>query len=663
VRWPLVLLVVGACGDDLLPDGAPLTEAPNLTIVAHQDDDLLFMQPDLLDVADAHAGLVNVYVTAGNGNAGVDRAQRRYRGLRSAYAEAAGVENTWTCGWIDLAGHTAEHCRLDAADLSLVFLGYPDGGKQGELDRSLLKLWTGELASTENVADRTTRYDQAGLIDAVAAVIADVHPTTIRTLDLDATHGRDHSDHLIVGALTALAVTDAGYTGALRAFRGYATDEDPDTLIDPLYDRSRNVLAHYEACVRDCGRHTCGSACDVVPPEHEAWLRRRYAIGFRREAHGALRTDAGCVRADASVAATCSAADTVGLGADGLLRVGGRCLTALPSGDVIADASCIGSPGAHWLLDDEGHLWNGAPPAPERVVPERHLTCLVADGGRLHVDACGEGLAPRWELTGTAVAVARPSFLPATGRAIRGFGTRVYAVVDGELWSAAWTGLHFALPDDEGPLPVEPESLAVGMLDGKPRACGRDAGGVLCLAIEPSATAERWTPAFAGTGELAVVAGELCGLGDAGVMCATRGAPAILSPWPAADSTLWAGDLDGDARPDWCAATPSGLACGRDADRWLTTDGVPWSYSIAGTVDRAPTSTPLGVVHDIDDDGRDDLCTARDGRVWCVRSQGTGFGPELAIGAYPQAAPTALWFASDQACVDDGVTVACFAVP
>ncbi|MDX2093020.1 MAG: PIG-L family deacetylase [Kofleriaceae bacterium] len=675
MRALLLLLLVGACGDDLLPDGAPLTASADVTVVAHQDDDLLFMQPDLLEIASARSGLTNVYVTAGNGNSGVDKADRRYRGLMEAYAEAADLESAWACGWIDIAGHVAQHCRLDEAAVSLVFLGYPDGGKEGELAHSLLRLWTGEIESADTVADRSTRYDQAELIATVAEIIQRTRPTTIRTLDLGATHGRDHSDHQIAGALAMLGAAQAGFTGELLAFRGYETAAEPETLIAPLYEFSASILAHYTACVSDCGRHTCGSACSTIPPEHEAWLRRRYAIGMRRDVRGVLRSDGACVRADARVSTSCTASDAIELSRDGQLRVGGRCLAALPSGEVLVDASCQASAASRWFLDEDGRLWNGAPPPPEGVRPYAHLSCLVVAGDRLRVQPCGEPTAPRWQLANDAVAIARPSWLPSAGRAVRGWNDSIHAVVGGEVWSATWSGAGFTDPVHHGALAVEPESLVVALLDGHPRACGRDDEGITCRALDalPSADVERWTATFARAGttspadrSLAAVDNMICGLGAEGVMCAPRGLaalPEVRSRWPSVDGVLWAGDLDGDQRPDWCTATPTGAACGRDDNRWITSDGVPWSYAFGGVVEPAPVSTSLGALHDIDSDGRADLCQLRDGHVWCARSQRVGFGPQISLAVFPQAAPTGLWFVADRACVDDGVTLACAPLP
>src|SRR5262249_34843865 len=117
---------LGACGDNLLPTGVALAPGADLAIVAHQDDDLLFMQPDLLEAIRRGDGVTTVYITAGNGTNGTSYSDRRYEGARDAYGAAAG-SNAWRCGFIDIVGHAAEHCRLEDRAVSLVFLGYPDG--------------------------------------------------------------------------------------------------------------------------------------------------------------------------------------------------------------------------------------------------------------------------------------------------------------------------------------------------------------------------------------------------------------------------------------------------------------------------------------------------------------------------------------------------------
>src|SRR5580765_2542047 len=162
VVLPLVMCGLAACGDNLMSNGQPLAQTEDLVVVAHQDDDLLFMQPDVIEAVQAGTGVTNVYVTAGNSTKGSDYAEQRYAGLREAYGAAAN-DHDWSCGWIAIRDHLAQHCRLAAENVSLVFLAYPDGGKQGELAASLLKLWQGDVASATTVAERTTTYDRDGL--------------------------------------------------------------------------------------------------------------------------------------------------------------------------------------------------------------------------------------------------------------------------------------------------------------------------------------------------------------------------------------------------------------------------------------------------------------------------------------------------------------------
>jgi len=680
----LVTLVVAsaACGDDLYPPGPPLAIAENLTIVAHQDDDLLFMQPDLADIADRRAGLTNVYVTAGNATAADDLIGKRNAGLMEAYAEAAGVESAWTCGGIELAGHAADHCRLAGAPISLVFLGYPDGGKQGEHRDSLLHLFDGSITSAETVARQPARYDQPGLIAAVAEVINVTQPRTIRTLEIAANHGRDHNDHMLVGALTLLAVAETGSTPALLAFRGYATDLEPENVIDPLYDRSAKNFAYYHACATACD--ACGTACPTIDETHAAWLRRRYAVGLRTNLRGALRTGDRCVQADATTGAAilgdCAGHDSIWLTGNGQLQLGDGCFVVGSDGALVLATSCPQAAAYRFLLDDEGHLWNGAPAPPSDVSAGQHLRCVAPDGDRVVLAPCGDGHAPRWELTRDPTTLARPAWLPRAGRTVDVHDSYLYTVVNGELLEAMVSDQGLTAPRIVGAFPIEPESLVVGNLEqGRILACGRDVDGILCGSIfggylPVPFTLERWTPAFARTGpvtpsdrSLAAFGREICGLSDDGVICAPRGAtftPAVRSRWPRRDATLWIGDLDGDGQADWCAAAASGVACGRDVDRVLTSDGVPWSFSLAGAVEPPPADAAIGALHDIDGDDRADLCTVDDRTIVCARSQGHGFGPRVVIGRLPPGGPaTGLWFTSDRACVDDGTTLACVDLP
>jgi LmbE family N-acetylglucosaminyl deacetylase len=704
-RWlhSVVALAAGACGDNLYPDTAPLVPATDLTIVAHQDDDLLLMQPDLYEAVRRGTGVTNVYVTAGNARHGLDLAETRYRGLMQAYATIAHATD-WSCGWIRIGSNEVEHCRLASAKVSLVFVGYPDGGTEGEAAHSLLHLWEGKLSSAGSVAFGPAVYDQASLIAVLSDIISYTQPTTIRTLEIASTHGRDHSDHMIVGALAVLATARSSVDPELISYRGYNVDEEPDNSNPVLYQRSLDAVAHYEACVYGCA--PCGQACPVerIGNPHLTLLRRHYAIGLRRVVDGKLRLDDRCLATtgagEGPVFVDCGTAPEWHLDVHGnLMADDGLCLYVRGSGELATGATCDDAESgaaARFFFDDDGHLWSGVPPRAEPDMAFAHLDCVISEGGVPRTALCGKDRAPRWELTRTTTATPRDTTtITRSGRAVRMAKLprrampMLCAVETGTrgLMCAPTTtagGLLPALRVDSqaAPLAIEPESLALGDVDGDGLndACGRNASGILCATASGGYQAMRWSSALASSGpasatdrSLTIAHRKICGLGDAGVVCVSNDQSAIdvRSTWPDRSAALWIADLDGDGDPDWCAATPDGPACSLAADRKLTTDGIPWGFAMHGASEASAIEGPLpdtatAVFTDVDGDGRDDLCSASGGVIACARSLGRGFGPRTAIARLPDGmVPLALWAEPSKApgmprlCAADATTIAC----
>ena len=693
VALGLMCAAATACGDNTLPDGPPLARSRAVTLLAHQDDDLIFMQPDLLEALQRADGVTNVYVTAGNGTAGIAKAEVRDEGLRTAYAVATGhAPSDWDCGWITIAGHAAEHCRLPAAALSLVFLNYPDGGKVGEQPESLLHLWDGTVATATTVARRPATYDQAGLVATVAELLGDTQPAVIRTLEVAATHGTDHSDHMVVGALALLGAAQAGSTAELTSFRGYDVEDEPANTAATLVARSTTVLEHYDACATDCGV-ACGAPCPTNPAQHATWLGRRYAVGFRRPLALVKLVDSdlgqcltltagGDIRVD-----DCAAAPRWSLTAGGALQSDDRCVQRLPTGELVAahcDAAAVAPVVERWFMDDEGHLWSGAAPIPVDGMDYKHLDCLAAAaaGARAHADLCGQDHAPVWQALRDGVAPAYPVLGAATHVAIGdvdGDGMGDVAWIEAaHLHTMAGTGdgRFSGARVDAGPFDVTPASLVLGDLDGDGHAdaCGRDATGLVCLV---GGVAMRMGPAAAGDGapdaSLTIVAGQLCGDRAGELVCRTAaGVETAVTAGAAGASALWAADLDGDGRPDGCAIAgggSGGVLCTLAAEHGLAPAPAPWSFAQAGVVDSAATSVATTAFADLDGDGRDDTCDLDATRVACARGQAHGFGPRFTALPGPPAGATQL-AAGDlngdhhaDLCVLAGATLACTLSP
>jgi LmbE family N-acetylglucosaminyl deacetylase len=694
VALPLVLVGLVACGDNALSTGVPLAQTNDLVVVAHQDDDLLFMQPDVLEAVRAGKGVTNVYVTAGNGTGGVDKADIRYEGLRAAYGAAAGGSD-WKCGYIEIAGHTAEHCRLADQNVSLVFLGYPDGGKEGEHETSLLHLFEGSTTNVETIAHQTTVYDRDALIETIAQVMRITQPAHIHTLEVAATHGRDHSDHMVVGALAMLAVARANSSADELAYRGYNTPAELANKVQAVYDSAFEVLAHYEACAADCDA-ACGDACTKIDDTHVEWLGRRYAVGFRRNGGGRLRSGNECVGLDASLVG-CDTAPNWVIDSAGELRSGNRCLTV---GDAVTTGPCLGGPERRFFVDDEGHVWSGVPAPPQSDMDYAHLQCLATGGGRVTVQLCGRDRAPTWELAPETVTTPRATIgLTSTGRNVRlgdvsGDGKADLCEVTDALYCATGTGdggftAAIRVSSLMSPLGIDPRSLTLGDVDGDHRvdACGRYAQGILCATAAKSFEAVPWSASFndaaarpSTSASLTAVdanadnIADLCGVDITGVICAPQGttaAPALRSAWPPLDAVVWPADLDGDHQADWCAATDDGAACAVEAQRDLSTDGASWAYSQDGVVDVAPATTTTVALADIDGDGRADLCSPREDRIVCARSQGRAFGPRATtLAILPnQSVASAVWLGDldgdgrADVCVDTGTAITCAVQP
>jgi LmbE family N-acetylglucosaminyl deacetylase len=700
--WLLAIAALGgaACGDNRLPDGASLAPSAELAIVAHQGDDLVFLQPDLADAALRATGLTVVYVTAGSGERGTEIAQAQAGGALAAWGALAGGSD-WACGWNELAGHAAEHCRLEAAGISLVFLGYPDGGVDGRAPDSLLHLWQGDVATATTVGPRTARYDRPGLIAALAQIIDTTAPATLRTLEIASNHGRDHSDHMLVGALAVLATAASPRSPQLISYRGYNVEDEPANAAPGLSDRSFDALAHFDACTTGCA--PCGRACpaDKLDPDQIRWLARRYAVGMRRSAAGQLRIGNGCASATATggnaAIIDCAGAPTWELDDRGALRsTTGLCLDVILTGEVVAGPCDASSAGGRFFLDDDGELWSGAPPPARDGLALQHLYCVGQAGGRPRAGLCGAQTAPAWEVSRPTTATPRATAaITRTGRAVRlarfagDARPRLCAIEAGGLLCAAGLpggGLAPAvlLDSPAAPLAIEPESLVLGDVDGDGAtdACGRDAGGILCATAAAGYQATRWATVLGSAGpatptdrSLAIVpGGQICGLAAAGVVCVARGATSITdirSTWPDRGAALWLADLDADHAADWCAATSAGPACSLARHRALTTSGLAWGYASGGRVDNSASDgalpdTATAAFTDIDGDGRDDLCTVQDDLIACAPSLGDSFGPRAPVARLPPGMiPTGLWAEPalpgqpPRLCAGDATTIAC----
>ncbi|WP_030677633.1 PIG-L family deacetylase [Streptomyces rimosus] len=292
-----------------------------LQIVAHPDDDLYFMNPDLQQSIDANDQLATVYLNGGESNGrnkipGSGTAPKadtaaysgaRRQGLRQAYALMATgrPDARWDVKVTRLPDGTSieTDTLADHPGLQLVFLGVRQHDRAGTgRSRGLPDLWadpsmiTSTLVSTGSPVRDSHPVTRASLIDALVHLLEQYRPTLVRTMDPDPDmqvhdgkhrhhHDQsgysDHPDHTAAALFTYAAL--ARYRSRrgssphlVTAYRGYYNERWPDNLPKQLIKAKADVLnaygGHPDSCgfAAGCGDYDVGQDRSYGP----GWLQR-----------------------------------------------------------------------------------------------------------------------------------------------------------------------------------------------------------------------------------------------------------------------------------------------------------------------------------------------------------------------------------------------------
>ncbi|OGM25932.1 hypothetical protein A2627_02290 [Candidatus Woesebacteria bacterium RIFCSPHIGHO2_01_FULL_39_28] len=260
------------------------TSCPNgttLNIVAHEDDDLLFLSPDLFHNIQAGKCIVTVFVTSGDANGSSFYWLGRENGSKAAYAQMAGVSNSWTQNDAGLTGHPIPIFNLDNnSTVSLIFMRLPDGNVNGSgfpnnNNESLQKIWQSGITTIHPV-DGSSSYTKQDIINSLTFIINIYQPDKINTQDFVGSYNDgDHSDHHTTAYFAQAANQSYPKLHTFTAYLGYPISSLPINVLGNDAIAKQNAFLAYAPY--DLSVCQTLSYCQLV--DYGQWLVRQYTNG------------------------------------------------------------------------------------------------------------------------------------------------------------------------------------------------------------------------------------------------------------------------------------------------------------------------------------------------------------------------------------------------
>lgn len=257
-------------------------DGPSVLItVAHEDDDLLFMNPDVYHDIKTGYCVRTVYLTTGDAGEGQYYWLSRENGDYAAYSAMIGTKVIWVQRIVQLAKN--EYATVANPEgnskISLIYLHLPDGNLKGQgfsesHFESLAKLYSHQIPVI-NSQDGESSYTYNQLVSAIGSLMSAYSPTEIYTQSTyPGQQFPDHSDHNTVGKFTDLAY--ANYeksqfndlvTIPIHYYEGYTIRQSPPNISGSELATKTDIFINYAqydsgVChtVSDCEQsHTYGN--------------------------------------------------------------------------------------------------------------------------------------------------------------------------------------------------------------------------------------------------------------------------------------------------------------------------------------------------------------------------------------------------------------------
>jgi LmbE family N-acetylglucosaminyl deacetylase len=342
-----------------------------VTVVAHLDDDLLFVDPAISERLDAGWCITTVHLIGGANGANFAYVQTRERASRLAYARMAGVPDEWIETNLPIAGKLVHQMVLKAKpQVRLLELRLPGGAvRGGRVPLGLLWEQRATLTTYPMNADGSGRvqYDRDSLSATLKAILTEA--TTIYTLNPDTVPFVEHPDHIYAARITRRVAQTLSKSVPIEYHLTYPTGDWPGNVPAAEVQRKRDIVASYFS--------VDGSESSLVFGEFQwdgNWIARRYAVADRSDHRVADYRSRPIQLFNAASS---------------------RCLTSAGNNQAPVLAACTGSSTQQWRWDPltvyPGNTRNAA------LVSVVTSQCIAERDGYLMAETCDQwDMAQRW---------------------------------------------------------------------------------------------------------------------------------------------------------------------------------------------------------------------------------------------------------------------------
>jgi len=342
-----------------------------VTVVAHLDDDLLFVEPGISERLQAGWCVTTVHLIGGANGANFAYVQKREEGSRLAYARMAGVRNEWDEATVRIAGNAVFQLTLKAQPkVKLLELRLPGGAVRGGRV-PLALLWDQGATITSypmgHGEGAPARYTRDSLSAVLKAILQSA--TEIDTLNPDTVPFIEHPDHIYSARITRHVAQTLGRALPIAYFVTYPTGNWPSNVYGKEAQQKRDIAATYFSIDGGDFAHVFG--------EYQwdgDWVLRKYA-----------HTDT----------TTHAAPDFVARPSVLFNAASSQCLTSSGASREPVLAACNDTPGQQWTWEPRptyaGNQHNAA------LVSAATGQCVAENDGTLTEEPCDQwDASQRW---------------------------------------------------------------------------------------------------------------------------------------------------------------------------------------------------------------------------------------------------------------------------